>query len=62
MYDDPRISYSQLVTAAQKAESEQEVKGIEGARVKTTLVEKDEIILGVLRTKCTTKGDHSVTP
>ena len=47
MYNDPRISYTLLVTAAWKAQSEQEVKRMEGARVKSAQAGEDEIIHGL---------------
>ena len=47
MYDDTRVSYSQLMTAAPKAECEQEDKGIDDASLKATQTKEDEIIFGL---------------
>ena len=39
LYDDMRITYPQLMTAAQKAESQQEDQSGEGVNVRSTQVE-----------------------
>ena len=45
LYDDVRITYAQLMTAAQKAELEQEDQPGEGVHVRSTWVEgKDDIV------------------
>ena len=46
MYDDPMVSYSQQMTAGQKAEPELEDKGIKGARLRLHMLRKINLFMG----------------